>query len=47
MLKVYDFTGSGTSFIRPKSDGTWTGKIEKFHKAISWARKRLESVRKV
>ena len=31
---IDDFTGSGTSFIRKKDDGTWTGKIEKFRKAV-------------
>ena len=38
---VDDFTGSGTSFVRPKKDGSWTGKLEKFWIALTAARGRL------
>jgi hypothetical protein len=40
---VDDFTGSGTSFVRRKADGSWTGKAEKFWKALSLARQRIEA----
>lgn len=40
---VDDFTGSGTSFIRQKRDGRWTGKLEKFWLALSHARERLKA----
>lgn len=39
---VDDFTGSGTSFVRRKKDGSWTGKAEKFWKALVRARRRIE-----
>jgi hypothetical protein len=38
---VDDFTGSGTSFLRKKRDGTWTGKLAKFCTALTHARERL------
>jgi hypothetical protein len=38
---VDDFTGSGTSFLRPKPGGAWTGKLEKFWKALTHARERI------
>lgn len=39
---VDDFTGSGTSFVRRKKDGRWTGKAEKFWKALVRARRNIE-----
>lgn len=39
---VDDFTGSGTSFVRRKKDGRWTGKLEKFWVALTHARQRLQ-----
>jgi hypothetical protein len=38
---VDDFTGSGTSFVRPKPDRSWTGKLEKFWTALTHARMRI------
>jgi hypothetical protein len=38
---VDDFTGSGTSFVRPKRDGSWSGKLEKFWTALTHARARI------
>jgi hypothetical protein len=38
---VDDFTGSGTSFLRPKRDRSWTGKLEKFWTALTHARERI------
>lgn len=38
---VDDFTGSGTSFVRPKK-ASWTGKAVKFWKMLQGARERME-----
>jgi hypothetical protein len=40
---VDDFTGSGTSFLRPGKNGGWTGKLWKFRKALENARTDLKS----
>jgi len=40
---IDDFTGSGTSFVRRKKDGSWTGKAEKFWKTLTKARERIEA----
>jgi len=39
---VDDFTGSGTSFLRPGKKGGWTGKLWKFRKALDNARSDLK-----
>lgn len=44
---VDDFTGSGTSFVRRKKSGSWTGKIEKFWKALKKARDHVEADGKI
>ncbi len=40
---VDDFTGSGTSFLRPGKAGGWTGKLYKFRQALERARSDLEA----
>ncbi|MGY4402829.1 phosphoribosyltransferase-like protein [Bradyrhizobium sp. USDA 3315] len=35
---IDDFTGSGTSFLRPSKKGGWTGKLYKFREALEKAR---------
>lgn len=41
VVLIDDFTASGTTFIRKKVSGDWTGKIYKFFDATSRARKRF------
>jgi hypothetical protein len=36
---IDDFTGSGTSFLRPGKTGGWTGKLYKFRQALEKARR--------
>lgn len=43
---VDDFTGSGTSFVRQKKDGRWTGKAEKLWKTLAAVRGRLAAQNK-
>ncbi len=31
---VDDFTATGTSFLRKKDDGAWTGKLKRFHESV-------------
>jgi hypothetical protein len=38
---IDDFTGSGTTFVRQKKDGSWTGKAKKFWDALVAARRNL------
>jgi hypothetical protein len=40
---VDDFTGSGTSFLRQRKDGSWTGKLRKFGLGLSAARNNLDA----
>jgi hypothetical protein len=35
---IDDFTGSGTTFLRQKKDGAWTGKVKKFWDVLAAAR---------
>jgi hypothetical protein len=39
---IDDFTASGTTFLRRKGDGSWTGKLYKFWSATSEARRRQQ-----
>jgi hypothetical protein len=43
---IDDFTASGTTFIRKKPNGKWTGKIYKFFDAIVDARRRFADANK-
>jgi len=38
---IDDFSGSGTTFIRRKPDGSWTGKAKKFYDGVRAARDRI------
>jgi hypothetical protein len=40
---VDDFVGSGTTFLRKKRDGNWTGKVKRFWDALGSARHHLET----
>lgn len=41
VVLIDDFTASGTTFVRKKGNGMWTGKIYKFFTAIAAARKQF------
>lgn len=41
---IDDFAGSGTTFIRKKSEGTWDGKLFKLWKSLNATRSRLENI---
>jgi len=41
---IDDFTGSGTSFLRPDKKGGWTGKLYKFRQALEKARATMPAV---
>lgn len=44
---IDDFAGSGTTFVRKKASGAWTGKVKKFWDALSTARGGLTKAGKV
>ncbi len=46
IVLIDDFTASGTTFVRKKDDGAWTGKIYKFFTAVLEARKQFEAAEK-
>lgn len=46
VVLIDDFTASGTTFIRKKDNGSWTGKIYKFFTAVSETRKQFEEQKK-
>jgi hypothetical protein len=39
---IEDFSGSGTTFIRPAENGKWDGKLAKFNKAVGIAKEELK-----
>jgi hypothetical protein len=46
VVLIDDFTASGTTFVRKKDGGLWTGKIYKFFVAVLEARKQFEAAAK-
>lgn len=43
VVLIDDFTASGTTFVRKKTDGSWTGKIYKFFNAVLEVRRQFEA----